>query len=491
MKLKDLLLKTGIIPPSELANREITGIAYDSREISSGFLFVAIKGFSTDGHNFINKALASGAVAVVTEREVSEQGIGIEDSSLILINPAGNNRDLLARVSAAYYEYPWEQMKTVGITGTNGKTSTAHILRWILENEGIHTGVMGTVGHVAGGQAIEASVTTPDSLEVAEYMKKMISSGDQACVMEVSSHALALSRVNNVRFDVTLFTNISQDHLDFHSSMEDYLDTKKKLFGLTKLNGAKIVGTYAPGWPKIEGAITFGERACDTYRVKDISVGLSGSIFTLCWLDRETTVSVKAPGRFNVYNAAGAIAVAVELGIGIEEAVRAVSSFPGVPGRMERVDCGQRFLVAVDYAHTPDALERVLKQGAVLAENNLIAVFGCGGDRDSRKRPVMGKIASENADLVFVTSDNPRTESPEKIIQDILVGIPKTTSPVVEQDRAKAISMAIKAARDGDVVIIAGKGHEDYQILGKEKIHFDDRERAVDALADRGYKCVH
>lgn len=491
MKLKDLLRETGIIPPSALANREVTGIAYDSREVSPGFLFVAIRGFSTDGHNFIEKALASGAVAVIAERQVPVQGIGIENPSLVLINPSGNNRDLLARVSAAFYENPWEQMKTVGITGTNGKTSTAHILRWILEKEGIHTGIMGTVGHVAGGQAIEASVTTPDSLEVARYMRKMISCGDQTCVMEVSSHALALSRVSNVRFDVTLFTNISQDHLDFHSTMDDYLNTKKILFELTKLNGARIVGTYAPGWPKIEGAITFGERVCDTYRIKDISVALSGSTFTLCRLEREITVRVKAPGRFNVYNAAGAIAAAVELGIDIDQAVRAVSSFPGVPGRMERVDCGQNFLVAVDYAHTPDALERVLKQGAILAENNLIAVFGCGGDRDSRKRPVMGRIASEYADLVFVTSDNPRTENPVKIIQDILVGIPETCSPVVEKDRAEAIRMAIKTAGDGDVVIIAGKGHENYQILGEEKIHFDDRERAGDALADRGYKCVH
>ena len=349
---------------------------------------------------------------------------------------------------------------------------------------------MGTVGHVAGGKSIPASVTTPDSLEVAAYMREMATQGDKACVMEVSSHALALDRVSSVRFDVTLFTNISQDHLDFHPTMQDYLDTKKKLFSLNKNTSVTIVGTYAPHWPDVPGAITFGERQEDTWRIAQIEVRLSGSSFTLLTPKDEFRVTIKAPGRFNVYNAAGAIAAAVQLGIPARDAVQAAGSFPGVPGRMERVNCGQEFLVAVDYAHTPDALERVLKQGSVIAENRVIVVFGCGGDRDSTKRPIMGRIAAEIADTVFVTSDNPRTEDPHSIIQEILTGISSEFSPIVEENRAEAIKMAVQTASAGDVLIIAGKGHEDYQILGTEKIHFDDREQARNALTGRGYRCA-
>ncbi len=483
--LKDLLEKTGISLSEKYENQIVSAIAYDSREVIPGSVFIAIKGFSTDGHKYIENALDSGAVAVFSERACP----GIE-SRLVFVNPTGDNRSLLASMAAKFYSNPWNDMKTVGITGTNGKTSTAHILSWILEDRGINTGVMGTVGHTAGGRSIPASVTTPDSLEITKYMSEMVSGGDKACVMEVSSHALALQRVRSVRFDVTLFTNISQDHLDFHSDMEDYLNTKKQLFSLTKQNGIKVVGTYAEGWPEIKDAVTFGERPKDTYTISDIEVGLSGSSFTLQTPEGEFSVAVKAPGRFNVYNAAGAIVAANQIGVSLADAVKAVRSFPGVPGRMERVDCSQEFLVAVDYAHTPDALERVLRQGAILAENRLIAVFGCGGDRDNRKRPVMGKIAVENADVAIVTSDNPRTEDPTSIISDILKGIPASYKPLVEADRGAAIKKAIDMADKGDVVIIAGKGHEDYQILGKTKIHFDDREQARNALADRGFKCV-
>ena len=483
--VKDLLVETGISIPVEFENQIVSALAYDSREVTPGSLFIAIKGLSTDGHNFVRSALDSGAVAVISERAIPEI-----DSPSVIVNPTGDNRSLLASMAAKFYDNPWNNMKTVGITGTNGKTSTAHILRWILEHNGISTGIMGTVGHIAGGRSIPASVTTPDSLEITKYMSEMLCGGDKACVMEVSSHALALQRVRNVRFDVSLFTNISQDHLDFHLDMEDYLNTKKQIFSLTKQNGIKVLGTYAEGWPEIRNAVTFGERPEDVYMISDIEVGLSGSSFAFRTPEGNFTVAVKAPGRFNVYNAAGAIVASNQIGVSVADAVNAVHSFPGVPGRMERVDCGQEFLVAVDYAHTPDALERVLSQGAILAENRLIAVFGCGGDRDNRKRPLMGKIAVENSDIAIVTSDNPRTEEPTSIINEILEGIPATYKPLVETDRGVAIKRAIEMAEKGDVVIIAGKGHEDYQILGKVKIHFDDREQARNALADRGYKCV-
>jgi len=485
VKLKHLLKGTQIQLSPGLSDREIRGIAYDSRKVMPGFVFVAIKGFSSDGHDFVERALAAGASVAITEHPVSDT-----TSSSVVVNGSGNNRSLLALISANFYHNPWNELTTVGITGTNGKTSTAHILRWIMENCGIQTGIMGTVGHVAGGKSIPASVTTPDSLEVAAYMREMATQGDKACVMEVSSHALALDRVSSVRFDVTLFTNISQDHLDFHPTMQDYLDTKKKLFSLNKNTSVTIVGTYAPHWPDVPGAITFGERQEDTWRIAQIEVRLSGSSFTLLTPKDEFRVTIKAPGRFNVYNAAGAIAAAVQLGIPARDAVQAAGSFPGVPGRMERVNCGQEFLVAVDYAHTPDALERVLKQGSVIAENRVIVVFGCGGDRDSTKRPIMGRIAAEIADTVFVTSDNPRTEDPHSIIQEILTGISSEFSPIVEENRAEAIKMAVQTASAGDVLIIAGKGHEDYQILGTEKIHFDDREQARNALTGRGYRCA-
>lgn len=484
--LKDLLEDYCITIPEALHNMIVTGITSDSRKVSSGFLFVAINGFKTDGHRYISNALASGAAAVLVESIDPEV-----QSQSVLVNHSGNNRHLLAAISARYFGNPWEELRTIGITGTNGKTSTAHTLRWILEKTGTQTGIMGTVGHIAGGRAIPASVTTPDSVDVAMLMRDMVESGDSACVMEVSSHALTLDRVSSVKFDLTLFTNISQDHLDFHSSMEEYLETKKRLFSLTKPNGIKIVGTYAPDWPQIPGSITFGETAEDLYRITDIKVQLTGSSFILDTPHGAFPVSIEAAGRFNVYNVAGALTAAILLGVSPNDAVMAVSSFPGVPGRMESVSCGQDFLIAVDYAHTPDALERVLKQGSLLAENRLIAVFGCGGDRDNTKRPIMGRIAAEIADIAFVTSDNPRTEDPFSIIGEILAGIPPGFNPVVREDRSQAIKEAIDIAGKGDVVIIAGKGHEDYQIIGTEKIHFDDREQARNVLIARGYKCTH
>ncbi len=484
MNLTELLAETRVPVHNSIKDKSIQGVTNDSRKVKADWLFVAVKGFSSDGHSFVEQALESGAAAVIVERPLT----GMKHRS-ILVNPTGNNRELLAGLSAVFYGSPWMELKTVGITGTNGKTSTAHMLRWILEKNGIRTGIMGTVGHIAGGVPIPADVTTPDSLEVASYMRRMADAGDRACVMEVSSHALALDRVSSVRFDAAVFTNISQDHLDFHRDMEDYLETKKKLFSLLKENGKSVIGAYAPNWPRIPGAGTFGEKEDCTWRITCASSGINGSRFIMVKDGVRTEVSMKAPGRFNIYNAAGAMAAAEELGIEPGKAAEALESFTGVPGRMESVHCGQNFLVAVDYAHTPDALQRVLSQGKNIAEKRLIAVFGCGGDRDSRKRPLMGEIAHREADFAIVTSDNPRTEDPQKIIRDILKGFPPESSPIVEPDRKKAIHMAIEMAGEGDVVIIAGKGHEDYQILGREKIHFDDREHAGEALRNRGFNC--
>jgi len=480
MKLSELLKGT-CVTPADNRERMISSLEDDSRRVKPGSLFIAVRGFETDGHNFIQQAFERGAAAVIAEHPVA-------CSQDLLINPTGDNRSILAELAARFYHRPWEDMLTVGITGTNGKTSTARMLFWIMEAHGMQSGVIGTVGHIIGGEAQSASVTTPGSLEIARLMADMRDSGDRSCVMEVSSHALSMARVDAVRFDVGLFTNISQDHLDHHGTMEEYLECKLRLFDLLKSNGTAIVGTYAKGHPYVDGALTFGTEENDDFRISDIRVWRKGTSFLLLNAGAVIPVNLKAPGRFNAYNAAGAVAAAEVLGVDPVSAAESLSGFPGVPGRFEVVDLGQDFLVAVDYAHTPDALDRVLRQGAELRSGRLISVFGAGGDRDSGKRSQMGKIASEICDLTIITSDNPRTEDPGAIIGDILSGIrqEKLTGGevLVEPDRRQAIRAAIGMAAEGDVIVIAGKGHEDYQILGREKIHFDDREEATAALGE-------
>lgn len=479
MKLTDLLKDTAILIPGNLAETEISSVEENSGNVVPGSLFVAIRGFETDGHIYIEQALNNGAAAVLAERKVS-------DDERICVNPDHENRKILSLIAARFYEYPWDELVTVGITGTNGKTSTAKMLHWIFEKHGIQSGIMGTVGHLIGGENVKASVTTPGALDTAGMMRKMVQKGDGCCIMEVSSHALSLCRVDDVRFDAALFTNISQDHLDYHENMEEYLNCKKHLFDLVKRDGSLIVGTYSAGYPSIDRAVTFGSLDSDTYRISDISCELGRISFLFHTDGASIPVEMSIPGRFNAFNAAGALAAAAELGIDPGSASEYLNDFPGVPGRFQSINLGQDFLVVVDYAHTPDALERILRQASELTEKRIIAVFGAGGDRDSSKRPVMGHIAESIADIVIVTSDNPRTEAPDSIINDITAGLsPESQCQVIiEPDRRGAIRMAIRTAETGDVIIIAGKGHEDYQILGKKKIHFDDREEVAAALRE-------
>ncbi|MEN8208892.1 MAG: UDP-N-acetylmuramoyl-L-alanyl-D-glutamate--2,6-diaminopimelate ligase [Candidatus Fermentibacteria bacterium] len=479
MILSDLLRNTGVQLPGNLARLEITSIEDDSRNIVEGSLFVALRGFETDGHDHIEQALDRGAAAVLAENQVS-------DDYRICVNPDNDNRAILSLIASRFYDYPWDELVTVGITGTNGKTSTARMLQWIFERQGIQCGIMGTIGHLVGGEHVKAEMTTPGALATAAMMREMVKKNDRCCIMEVSSHALALCRVDDVRFDAALFTNITQDHLDFHGSMEDYLNSKKHLFDLLKNDGSSIIGTYSSGFPSIEGAVTFGPRENDTYRIDDIFGELGRIAFRLHADGASLPVEMNIPGKFNIFNAAGALAAAIELGIDPLAASQSLKDFPGVPGRFQSVDLGQDYLVAVDYAHTPDALERILRQASELTANRVIIVFGAGGDRDSSKRPIMGRIAESIADIVIITSDNPRTEAPDSIIRDITDGLSSEYQCriIVEPDRQAAIRSAISIAETGDVVIIAGKGHEDYQILGKEKIHFDDREEAAAALKE-------
>ncbi|MCD4776427.1 MAG: UDP-N-acetylmuramoyl-L-alanyl-D-glutamate--2,6-diaminopimelate ligase [Candidatus Aegiribacteria sp.] len=479
MILSDLLRKTGIRIPGKLAPVEITSIEEDSRKVVPGSLFVAIRGFKTDGHLYIKQAISNGAAAVLTERQVFKE-------PRICVNPDHDNRRILSLISARFFGNPWDELVTVGITGTNGKTSTARMLHWILQKHDMQCGIMGTIGHLIGGESVRATVTTPGSLDTARMMREMVQKNDRCCVMEVSSHALSLSRVDDVEFDLALFTNITQDHLDYHRNMEEYLNCKKHLFDLIKKDGRAIIGTYSAGYPEIENAVTFGIRERDTYRIGEMSGGLGGISFLFHTDNASIPVEMSIPGKFNIYNAAGALSAAVELGIDPVSASESLGDFSGVPGRFQSVNLGQDFLVAVDYAHTPDALKRILTQASELTENRVIAVFGAGGDRDSSKRPVMGHIAESIADIVVITSDNPRTEPPGVIINEIIAGLDSGLSDnvIVEPDRRTAIRSAIGIAESGDVVIVAGKGHENYQILGKKRIHFDDREEAAAALRE-------
>lgn len=476
MTLSELLSGTGIDCPETLGQRTVRGVTNDSRNVTEDVLFLAVRGFRTDGHRFVDHALDEGALAAIVETPVDSDGGGT------LLNPDGDNRSLLGVLSARFYGHPWEDLLTVGVTGTNGKTSTARMLAWILEGHGMGCGLLGTIGYVVAGKTMQARVTTPESHELTRLLDMMRRSGDDCCVMELSSHALALKRADQVRLDVAIFTNISQDHLDFHSDMGEYLRTKIHIFDLLKPSGRAVIGTYRPGSPSIEGAITFGVCESDDYTIDEIEVGPGRASYRMSWNGDSRRVELGISGRVNVFNSAGALATALELGLDPDEAVSSLAGFPGVPGRLEPIDEGQDFEVVVDYAHTPDALERALQQAREMTDNRVLVVFGAGGDRDRKKRPIMGRIASESAELAVVTSDNPRTEDPRGIIEEILRGMTGHAEKIVQPDRRKAIRLAVEKALPGDVVLIAGKGHEDYQVLGTERVHFDDREEARTAL---------
>ena len=472
---------------------EIRGVAYDSRKVEPGEVFVAIAGLKQDGRRFVEEALARGAAAVVLEGEDIFQG---RDVGRILV---GSSREALAHLADGYFGHPSGALTLIGITGTNGKTTTSYLVEALLAAQGRRTGVIGTVVYRIGDVSLPAGQTTPEALETQSLLRRMQDAGVTGVAMEVSSHALALSRVEGIDFDVAVFTNLTQDHLDFHATMDAYRAAKRHLFELlaagSKPSRAAVVNADdASGMAMVTGlplrTLTYAVRERADIHPERWSSGAEGIRMSVRTPSGPMDLASPLVGEHNVDNLLAATGVGIALGMETAAIARALGSVATVPGRFERVEAGQPFLVVVDYAHTPDALERTLETARKLRgpSGRLAVVFGCGGDRDRGKRPLMGEIASRLADHVWVTSDNPRSEAPAAIIADIVAGIPAGAARDRHEtiaDRKAAIQRALTWAVAGDVVVIAGKGHETYQIVGSEVLPFDDRAQARAALAGR------
>lgn len=469
------------------AHVEVAGVENDSRQVKPGFVFVCITGFAYDGHEFIGSAIDNGAKVIVVEKDVPEK------PGIIYVR-VPDTRVALSQISAAFYDYPAKQLSVVGVTGTNGKTTTTYMVEAIMRKTGYKTGLIGTIQNKVGDELVPTERTTPESSYIQGLFRRVVDSGASHAVMEVSSHALDLQRVHDVPFAVGIFTNLTQDHLDYHKTMEGYKLAKSKLFQILRDGGTGVVNIDdAAGEYMIDQCVgkvlTYGiEREADI-RASEIEVGINGVAYTLTTPAGKTRLNLKFTGYFNVYNSLGAVGAGLALGIPLETVKAGLEGLAGVAGRFEQVTVGQKFGVIVDYAHTPDGMENVLKTATDVAGGRKIVVFGAGGDRDRTKRPIMGRVASEYGDVVIVTSDNPRTEDPERILKDIEEGIvafqkekQRTVNYQLVADRREAIFTAIREAQPGDLVLLLGKGHETYQVLKDETIHFDDHEVAEEAI---------
>lgn len=472
MKLKDLLEGLNILEATADLEQQITAVAYDSRKVTPGSLFVAITGFATDGNLYIPMALQKGAAAVVTAKKPAE------DIPYVLVP---SDRLALALIGANFYGHPGDSMKVIGVTGTNGKTSSTLLLKHVLEQVlGAKVGLMGTMENMIGELRIPTERTTPESLELQALLAQMRDAGCTHVIMEVSSHAIALDRVGGLRYTVGAFTNLTEDHLDFHNTMEDYCDTKAELFARCEKGVANCDDEWYDrmcGKAACPIMTTSVKGEADLY-AKDLQLLSDGICFTAVCGAREVAVRLPIPGKFTVYNALTVLAMAMQLGISLEAAAHALATAQGVKGRVEVVPTpGKPYTVLIDYAHTPDGLENVLSSVKGYCRGRLIAVFGCGGDRDPVKRPIMGRIGVEIADHSIITSDNPRTEVPAKIIEDIVEGIPgdKNNYEVIE-NRIEAIHHAMDIGQKNDIIVLAGKGHETYQEIHGVKHHLDERE---------------
>lgn len=469
-----------------LLDRRITSLCYDSREASPGSLFVAIRGKVVDGHGFIEQAIDRGAIAIVSE----EPGL----TQRVTHIQVPDSRDALARLAAAFYSNPSKQLRMIGVTGTNGKTTTTYLIKHLLERAGQRTGLIGTVSYEIGERVLPASRTTPESLDLQSILAQCVDARCANVVMEVSSHALELERVDGIGFRVAIFTNLTQDHLDFHRGMKEYFEAKARLFaGLRDAEGKgrtavinvddaygqQLVARFGRDLP----ITTFGMGARADLRASNFKIEPTGTSYQLDIKGKSFLVRLPLIGRFNIYNSLAALAAIQALGLDVRAAVLALARAPQVPGRLEAVPARRQFQVFVDYAHTDDALLNVIKTCRDLSPNRLIVVFGCGGNRDKSKRPLMGAAADQNADYSIITSDNPRKEDPAQIIRDIETGFKSKRFESV-LDRREAITRAIKLAQPRDIVLIAGKGHEKYQEFADRTIPFDDIEVAARALEE-------
>lgn len=475
MKLSELL--RGIPHQTALPDCEVSDVCSDSRKITPGCVFVCIKGENFDGHSHAAEAVQAGAAAVVCEQPV---GLSCEIA-------VENTRLVYAKMCAALCGHPEQRMTFVGVTGTNGKTTTTNLIKSILTREGHKVGLIGTIRNEIGDEVVHAHRTTPDAYELYNLFARMADSGCDTVVMEVSSHALHQYRLGEVPFEIGVFTNLTQDHLDYHKTMEAYFEAKKMLFQMTKKSIVNFDDPY--------GQRLIGELSCPSFRfsAKEPDVeyyaaaprySASSVHYTLRRSGGEYPVDFKMPGSFSVLNSLAAAAVCIELGVSPEKAAFHLCEIEGVKGRSEVIPTGKDFTIVCDYAHSPDGLDNILPTLKQNAGGRLVTLFGCGGDRDRTKRPLMGESAARFSDFVIVTSDNPRTEDPGKIIDDILPGVRKYETPyVVIPDRREAIYYAVSHAQKDDLIVLAGKGHEDYQVIGEEEIHFDEREIVAEAIA--------
>lgn len=498
-ELKELIRVTPYERTEGNTDAMISDVTADSREVRAGSLFICLDGAHVDGHRFAASAAEKGAAAIVAEKEIS-----VPDGTAVIY--VKDTRRAMEDITPYFFDYPSRSMRMIGVTGTNGKTTATHIVSHVLARAGAKTGVIGTIHMLIGDKEYPTHNTTPDVVDLERMLAKMRDAGVTHAIMEVSSHSLVMGRVEGVEFDNASFTNLTEDHLDYHKTMDNYAAAKALLFakvsaaGQTKGRKSAHINADADYADTMAAAVTdkvlcpvttYSIEKPSDLKAKDITFNANSSEFTVSFGGKDYPVRTNLVGRFNVYNALTAIAVCLGEGLPMEEILAALADFHAVPGRFELIDEGQDFTVVVDYAHTPDGLENILKTAEEIRRGRIISVFGCGGDRDKMKRPIMGCIGARYSDIVIVTSDNPRTEDPDTIVSEVAAGVAEIAaekpgfSYEVVVGRRDAIRRAIELAAPGDIVMIAGKGHEDYQILKDRTIHFDDREEARAALKDK------
>ncbi len=479
MKVKNLLCNIEYKLLQGSVDTEFKKVEYDSRKVSENDAFLCITGFKTDGHKYALNAVKSGASVIFCEKEIE----GIDENVTVI--KFENTRKALAHIAAEFYGRPSERMNVVGVTGTNGKTTTTFLIKSVLDKIGHKTGIIGTIENRIGDEVIPTERTTPESLELQELFKRMADEGCKDVVMEVSSHALDLHRVDEIRYNIGIFTNLTQDHLDYHITMENYKIAKSLLFERclsSVINIDDEAGDFMVSKSKGR-VITFAIDKKADLQAENIHISADGVKFTLDYEGEEYPVSLNTPGKFSIYNALGAIGACILMGIDMNTIIEGLSENKGVSGRFQTVRSKRGFNAIVDYAHTPDGLENILKTAKEFVKGRIITVFGCGGDRDRTKRPIMGEIAGIYSDYCVITSDNPRTEDPARILDDVEPGTKKSGCEYIKiVDRREAINYAVKMAKEGDVVVVAGKGHENYQIFADKTIHFDDVEEVRKAF---------